>query len=179
MEIIPKRCSQKWPTRYEDSLTFKPNELAHDLNQGTIYPNGPILCTRVHLRMANNVHKGSFHFLCKKNAFSIFKVPKSFFCEAATKKISLSLIVTGSIGRTGPFNGTCPISSIHSTPFVPKIHFLAAFIKTLVFPPLSRRTRISAPPTLLPRVGLFPMNAGHPAPSPASPSPRRPLRELD
>jgi hypothetical protein len=51
-------------------MAFKPDELG---NHGIVCSNDPILCTCVHIGMANKVHIGSFHFLCIKNQFLFSK----------------------------------------------------------------------------------------------------------
>ena len=58
-------------------LAFNANELLHDLNQGIVCDNAPILCTCVHIGMHNNVAKGTFPFPCTENPFSIFQLPKT------------------------------------------------------------------------------------------------------
>jgi hypothetical protein len=67
-------------------MAFKPHELGHDPNHGIVCSNDPILCTCVHIGMANKVHIGSFHFLCiKKINFHFLSVKIGFFCEGSTE----------------------------------------------------------------------------------------------
>ena len=64
------------------SMAFKANDQSYGHIHGIVCSNDLILCTRVHLAIPNNVDKGSFHFLCTENSFSIFRVPElSSFCE--------------------------------------------------------------------------------------------------
>jgi hypothetical protein len=66
-------------------MDFKPNELGHDLNHGIVFSNNPILCTCVHIGIANKVHIGSFHFLCIKNQFSFSTCQNWVYCEGSTE----------------------------------------------------------------------------------------------
>jgi hypothetical protein len=63
----------------DSSMTFKPNELGHDQNDGIVCSNDSILCTCVPPGKANNVHFGCFHFLRIKNLFSISRESKMIF----------------------------------------------------------------------------------------------------
>ena len=66
-------------------MVFKLNDQSYGHIRGIVCLNNIILCTRVHLGIPNNVAKGSFHFLCTENSFSIFWVPEMrFFCEGPT-----------------------------------------------------------------------------------------------
>jgi hypothetical protein len=67
-------------------MAFKPDELGHDPNYGIVYLNGPILCTCVHIGMANKVYIGMFSFsMHKKINFHFLSVKIGFFCEGSTK----------------------------------------------------------------------------------------------
>jgi hypothetical protein len=67
-------------------MAFKPDELGHDPNHRIVFSNDPILCTCVHIGMANKIHIGSFHFLYKKINFHFLSVSKlGFFCEGSTE----------------------------------------------------------------------------------------------
>ena len=58
-------------------MSFRPNDQCYGQNRGIVCDNVPILCTHVHLGMANNVAGGSFPFRRTKKPFSIFRVPKT------------------------------------------------------------------------------------------------------
>jgi hypothetical protein len=60
--------------------------------------------------ISTNVHGGSFPFPRKKSAFSIFRVLKSFFCEATTKKASQKL-------NTQAYKNNISLA-MHISPFV-------------------------------------------------------------
>ena len=63
-------------------MAFKPNDQCYGHIHGIVCSNDLILCRRVHLGMANNVAKGSFHFLWTKKVIFILWVPKmSFFVK--------------------------------------------------------------------------------------------------
>ena len=63
-------------------MAFKPNDQTYGHIHGIVCSNDLILCTRVHIGMANNVAQGSFHFRWTKNPFSIFQVSEiSFFVK--------------------------------------------------------------------------------------------------
>jgi hypothetical protein len=67
-------------------MAFKRDELGHDPNHRIVCSNDPILCTCVHIGMANKVHIGSFHFLCiKKNQFLFSKCQDWVFYEGSTE----------------------------------------------------------------------------------------------
>jgi hypothetical protein len=68
-------------------MAFKPDELGHDPNHRIVCSNDPILCTYVHIGMANKVYIGSFHFLCIKNQFPFSKCQNWVFCEESTENI--------------------------------------------------------------------------------------------
>ena len=57
-------------------MAFKPNDQSYGHIHGIVCSNDLILCTRVHIGMANNVAKGSIHFRWTKKPFSIFRVPE-------------------------------------------------------------------------------------------------------
>ena len=57
-------------------MAFKPNDQCYGHIHGIVCDNVPILCTHVHLGMANNVVQGSFQLYCTKKSFSIFWAPK-------------------------------------------------------------------------------------------------------
>ena len=61
------------------SMAFKPNDQSYGHIHGIVCSNDLILCTSVHIGMANNVAKGSFHFRWTKKQFSIFECPKGGF----------------------------------------------------------------------------------------------------
>ena len=64
------------------SMAFKPNDQSHGHIHDIVNSHDTIFHTSLHLGITNNVAKGSFHFLCKKNPFSIFWVPQmSFFVK--------------------------------------------------------------------------------------------------
>jgi hypothetical protein len=66
-------------------MAFKPDELGHDLNHRIVCSNDPILCTCVHIGMANKVYIGSFHLLyIKKIYFHFLSVKIGFFYEGTT-----------------------------------------------------------------------------------------------
>ena len=66
-------------------MAFKLNDQPYGHIHGIVCSNDLILCKRMHLGIPNNVDKGSFHFLCTENSFSIFRVPEmSFFYEGPT-----------------------------------------------------------------------------------------------
>ena len=60
-------------------MAFKPNDQSYGHIDGIVCSNDLILCTRVHIGMANNVAQGSFHFGWTKKPFSIFRVPERRF----------------------------------------------------------------------------------------------------
>ena len=60
-------------------MAFKPNDQSYGHIHGIVCSNDLILCTRVHIGMANNVAQGSFHFRWTKKPFSIFRVPERRF----------------------------------------------------------------------------------------------------
>jgi hypothetical protein len=66
-------------------MAFKPDELGHNPSHGIVCSNDPILCTCVHIRMANKVKIDSFHFLCLKINFHFLSVKIGFSCEGSTK----------------------------------------------------------------------------------------------
>jgi hypothetical protein len=68
-------------------MAFKPDKLGHDPNHRIVCSNDPILCTCVHIGMANKVHIGIFHFLCIKNQFPFSKCQNWVFCVKEVLKI--------------------------------------------------------------------------------------------
>jgi hypothetical protein len=64
-------------------------------NHGIVCSNNPILCTCVHLDMANKVALGSINFLCTKKSFFIFLMLKMGYFVKHLPKISL---------KNGPIN---------------------------------------------------------------------------
>ena len=67
---------------------FQANDQWHGHIHGIDCSNDIILCTMVHLEMANNFSKGSFHFLCTKNIIFLFLSAKNrFFYEEPTKSL--------------------------------------------------------------------------------------------
>ena len=58
---------------------FKANDGCYGHFHGIVYLNDPILCTSVHLGVANNVAEESFSFLCTKKSFLTFRVQKMGF----------------------------------------------------------------------------------------------------
>jgi hypothetical protein len=56
-------------------------------NHGIVCSNNPIMCTCVHLRMANKVALVSFNFFCTKISFFIFLMPKMGFFVKRLPKI--------------------------------------------------------------------------------------------
>ena len=67
-------------------MAFEINDQCYSQIYGIVYSNDLIFFTNVHFGMANNVAKGSFHFLCTKKPFFIFWVWKvGLFCEEHTK----------------------------------------------------------------------------------------------
>jgi hypothetical protein len=80
-------------------VAFRSDELDYNPNHDIVYWNNVISDTRVALGTTSNATKAIFLFisrkvcfLCGKNMFSIFEVPKSsFFYEAGTKQRFKSL----------------------------------------------------------------------------------------
>jgi hypothetical protein len=60
-------------------FTFKPNDQSYGHIHRIVCSNDLILCTRVHIGMANNVAYVCFYFLWTEISFSIFRVPKIRF----------------------------------------------------------------------------------------------------
>jgi hypothetical protein len=67
---------------------FQARWASYDHNHGIVCSNDPILCTCVHLGMANKVSLGSISFLCTKNSFFIFLMLKMGYFVKHLPKIS-------------------------------------------------------------------------------------------
>ena len=85
------------------SMAFKPNDQSYGNIHGIVSSNDLIICTSLHLRLANNIDKGSFYFFCMKKQFSIFLVLKisffvknlpNIFCKILPNKFSKILVNT-------------------------------------------------------------------------------------
>jgi hypothetical protein len=67
---------------------FQTKWASYGHNHGMVCSNDPILCTCVHLGMANNIDLRSFNFCCTKNPFFIFLVQQlGFFFVKHLSKI--------------------------------------------------------------------------------------------
>jgi hypothetical protein len=67
---------------------FQARWASYGHNHGIVFSNDPILCTCVHLGMANKVALGSINFLCTKNSFFIFLILKMGYFVKHLPKIS-------------------------------------------------------------------------------------------
>ena len=73
---IFKKSVLKQSYHVRSFMAFKANDQCYGHIHGKVCLNEPILCTNVHLGMANNVAEGSFRLYCTKKSFSIFLVSK-------------------------------------------------------------------------------------------------------
>ena len=66
----------KWSYHIQGFMAFKPNDQCYGHIHGIVCLNEPILCTHIHLYVANNVGEESFQLYSTTKSFSIFSVSK-------------------------------------------------------------------------------------------------------
>ena len=73
-------------------MAFKANDQCYGHIHGIVCDNVPILCTHVHLGMANDVVQGSFQLYCTKKSFFIFLSAEKGFFVKHLPRISFKMI---------------------------------------------------------------------------------------
>ena len=110
-------------------MGFKANDQWYGHIHGIVCSNDIILCTRVHIGMANKFSKWSYHFLCTKNIIFHFLGAKNlFFYEEPTKSLlqNCTAPFKKNIGPHFMYNW---LNGFHSKAFDPPLFKLTKFYR--------------------------------------------------